>query len=49
MVASFEPGEDWFFDYEKKRTLKGVERHQAQRGRYHRTGNLSCIDPVLIT
>ena len=25
VVASFEPGEDWFFDYEKKRMIKGVE------------------------
>ena len=25
VVASFEPGEDWFFDYEKQRMIKGVE------------------------
>ena len=25
VVASFEPGEDWFFDYEKRRMIKGVE------------------------
>ncbi len=25
VVASFEPGEDWFFDYEKERMIKGVE------------------------
>ena len=25
VVASFEPGEDWFFDYEEKRMIKGVE------------------------
>ncbi len=25
MVASFEPDEDWFFDYEKQRMIKGVE------------------------
>jgi hypothetical protein len=24
VVASFEPGEDWFFDYEKKWMIKGV-------------------------
>jgi hypothetical protein len=23
--ASFEPGEDWFFDYEKQGMIKGVE------------------------
>jgi len=25
VVASFEPGEDWFFDYEKQRMIKGVQ------------------------
>jgi hypothetical protein len=25
VVASFEPGEDWFFDYEKQRMIKGAE------------------------
>jgi hypothetical protein len=25
VVASFEPGEDWFFDYEKQRMIKSVE------------------------
>ena len=25
IIASFEPGEDWFFDYEKKEMIKGVE------------------------
>jgi hypothetical protein len=25
VVASFEPGEDWFFDYDEKRMIKGVE------------------------
>jgi hypothetical protein len=25
VVASFEPGEDWFFDYEKKRMIKSVQ------------------------
>src|ERR1700732_1347268 len=25
VIASFEPGEDWFFDYEKQRMIKGVE------------------------
>ena len=24
-IASFEPGEDWFFDYEKQGMIKGVE------------------------
>ena len=24
VVASFEPGEDWFFDYEKQRMIKGA-------------------------
>jgi len=24
-MASFEPGEDWFFDYEKQGMIKGVE------------------------
>jgi len=24
-LASFEPGEDWFFDYEKLGMIKGVE------------------------
>ena len=23
IIASFEPGEDWFFDYEKQATIKG--------------------------
>ena len=25
IIASFEPGEDWFFDYEKQGMIKGVE------------------------
>jgi hypothetical protein len=25
IIASFEPGEDWFFDYEKQRMITGVE------------------------
>ena len=25
IIASFEPGEDWFFDYEKRRMIRGVE------------------------
>jgi hypothetical protein len=25
VIASFEPGEDWFFDYGKQRMIKGVE------------------------
>jgi len=25
IIASFEPGEDWFFDYEKNEMIKGVE------------------------
>jgi len=25
IIASFEPGEDWFFDDEKQRLIKGVE------------------------
>jgi hypothetical protein len=25
VIASFEPGEDWFFDYEKDRMIKSVE------------------------
>jgi hypothetical protein len=25
IIASFEPGEDWFYDYEKQRMIKGVE------------------------
>jgi hypothetical protein len=25
IIASFEPGEDWFFDYEKRGMIKGVE------------------------
>ena len=25
IIASFEPGEDWFFDYEKQAMVKGVE------------------------
>jgi hypothetical protein len=25
IITSFEPGEDWFFDYEKQRMVKGVE------------------------
>jgi hypothetical protein len=25
VIASFEPGEDWFFDCEKQRIIKGVE------------------------
>ncbi len=25
IIASFEPGEDWFFDYEKPGMIKGVE------------------------
>ena len=25
IIASFEPGEDWFYDYEKQETIKGVE------------------------
>jgi hypothetical protein len=25
IVTSFEPGEDWFFDYEKRGMIKGVE------------------------
>jgi hypothetical protein len=25
VITSFEPGEDWFFDYEKEKMIKGVE------------------------
>jgi len=25
IIASFEPGEDWFYHYEKRGTIKGVE------------------------
>ena len=25
IITSFEPGEDWFFDYEKRGMIKGVE------------------------
>jgi hypothetical protein len=25
IIASFEPGEDWFYDYEKRGMIKGVE------------------------
>ena len=25
IITSFEPGEDWFFDYEKRRMIEGVE------------------------
>ena len=25
IIASFEPGEDWFYDYEKQAMIKGVE------------------------
>ena len=25
IIASFEPGEDWFYDYEKQGMIKGVE------------------------
>ncbi len=25
IITSFEPGEDWFFDYEKQEMIKGVE------------------------
>ena len=25
IIASFEPGEDWFYDYEKREMIKGVE------------------------
>ena len=25
IIASFEPGEDWFYDYEKRRMIEGVE------------------------
>ena len=25
IIASFEPGEDWFFDYEKQEMVKGIE------------------------
>jgi hypothetical protein len=25
VIASFEPGEDWFYDYEKEATIDGVE------------------------
>jgi hypothetical protein len=25
IIASFEPGEDWFFDYEKQRMIRGME------------------------
>ena len=25
MITSFEPGEDWFFDYKKREMIKGVE------------------------
>jgi hypothetical protein len=25
IITSFEPGEDWFFDYEKQAMVKGVE------------------------
>jgi hypothetical protein len=24
-MCSFEPGEDWFYDYDKRETIKGVE------------------------
>src|SRR5713226_6339105 len=57
VVASFEPSEDWFFDYQKQRMIKGVSccrliltqrlsRHQAQREESHRIGKLSCTDHV---
>ena len=25
IITSFEPGEEWFFDYEKRGIIKGVE------------------------
>ena len=31
IIASFEPGEDWFFDYEKQAMIRGVRVASAAR------------------
>src|SRR5216684_1184554 len=54
VVASFEPGEDWFFDYETQRMIKGVEllpphSHPATQpvpgpaGRVHERNTSACL------
>jgi hypothetical protein len=57
VVASFEPGEEWFFDYEKQRMIKvrncfrltrtrKLNRSLALREGFQRTGSPVCIDRV---
>ena len=53
IVASFEPGEDWFYDFEKRSMISGVKLHRHVRirminhhldrqGEFQRTGNHCC-------
>ena len=53
IIASFEPGEDWFYDYEKRGMIKGVELlpphshpedqpHLDRQGEFQPIGNRCC-------
>ncbi|MFY9645295.1 MAG: UBP-type zinc finger domain-containing protein [Terriglobales bacterium] len=53
VIASFEPGEDWFYDYEKRKMIRGVKllphvrirrinHHQDRQGEFQGTGNHCC-------
>ena len=54
IIASFEPGEDWFYDYEKRKMIRGVKLASATFAsggstitwtgseRFQRTGNHCC-------
>jgi hypothetical protein len=57
IIASFEPGEDWFYDYEKRGMIKGVEllpphsHPQDQpsldpQGKFQPIGNRCCTSGV---
>ena len=59
IIASFEPGEDWFYDYEKRGMIKGVEllpphshprinHHLDRQGEFQPTGNRCCTSWSLI-
>ena len=56
IIASFEPGEDWFYDYEKRGMIKGVEllpatfasggstSHLDRQGEFQPIGNRCCTN-----
>ena len=53
IIASFEPGEDWFYDYEKQRVskvwscfrhirIRRINHHLDRRGEFQPIGNRCC-------